>query len=390
MRSAVQFGAGNIGRGFLAQLFHESGLEVVFVDVVQPVIEAINSRGEYTIHIVGEGAEAAKIDSIRAIDARNQAASAEAIANAEIVCTAVGVAHLTKTAPAIAAGLIIRNERAASPVNILLCENLHNAAEVLRDAVAVLLPPESRASILSNTGFVQTVVGRMVPAPTEAERAIDPLAVRVEAYKNLPVDKEAWVGTDPGYVGIKLVSPFQAYVDRKLFTHNCAHAVLGYLGWEAGCEFGWQALEQPAIVAVLEAVMAETGAALIKKHGLDPAEHVAHVQGLLRRFKNQDLGDTCIRLARDPARKLAPGDRITGAARCCEEQGVEPLALATAIASALRYRGPEDPSAEQVASDLENIGLDEVLTKYCGILPNEPLAELIRSAVSVGAKAVLG
>jgi mannitol-1-phosphate 5-dehydrogenase len=390
MRSAVQFGAGNIGRGFLAQLFHESGLEVVFVDVVQPVIEAINSLGAYTIHIVGEGAEDARIDSIRAMDARNQSAAAEAVANAEIVCTAVGVAHLTKTAPAIAAGLVIRNERSAPPVNILLCENLHNAAEVLRDAVAALLPQESREAILSNTGFVQTVVGRMVPAPSEAERAADPLAIRVEAYKNLPVDRDAWAGADPGYVGIKLVSPFQAYVDRKLFTHNCAHAVLGYLGWEAGCEFGWQALEHPSIVAVLEAVMAETGAALIKKHGLDPQEHSAHVQGLLRRFKNQDLGDTCIRLARDPARKLAPGDRIVGAARCCEEQGIEPLALATAIASALRYRGPEDPSADILANDLQTIGLENVLSKYCGILPDEPLSELISNAVSAGPKAVLG
>ena len=33
-RTGVIFGAGNIGRGFVAQLFHESGFEVVFIDVV--------------------------------------------------------------------------------------------------------------------------------------------------------------------------------------------------------------------------------------------------------------------------------------------------------------------------------------------------------------------
>ena len=301
------------------------------------------------------------------------------------------MAHLLKTAPAIAEGLTLRYRSGeTAPLNVLLCENLHNAAEVLRDAVAALLPSDIRSEVLQNTGFVQTVVGRMVPAPTAEERAADPLAIRVEAYKNLPVDRDAWVGPDPGYMGIRLVSPFEAYVDRKLFTHNCAHAVLGYLGWEAGCEFGWQALEHPHIYALLKDVMEETGSALIKKHGLAPAEQEAHVAGLLKRFQNRDLGDTCIRLARDPARKLAPGDRIVGAARCCLQQGIEPAALAIAIASALRYNGPEDPSAPQLQSDLAEIGLNGVLQKYCGIDPAERLAERITEASLRGAKAVLG
>jgi mannitol-1-phosphate 5-dehydrogenase len=385
MRSAVQFGAGNIGRGFLAQLFHESGLEVVFVDVVQPVIKAINEAGTYTIHIVGDSPSDVNIDHIRAIDARDIQSAAEAVAAAEVVCTAVGVAHLLKTAPAIAQGLVLRYQRGTNaPLNILLCENLHNAAEVLKEAVEALLPSDICASILGSTGFVQTVVGRMVPAPTEAERAADPLGIRVEAYKNLPADSQAWVGPHPGYVGVKLVSPFQAYVDRKLFTHNCAHAVIGYAGWEAGLEFGWQALENPTIEALLQAVMRETGEALIRKHGLDPAEHASHVAGLLQRFKNRDLGDTCIRLARDPVRKLAPGDRIVGAARCCQEQGVVPQALAAAIGSALRYNGPEDPSASLLQADIAALGIGAVLEKYCGISAEEPLAAKVIEAYTTG------
>ena len=48
-RTAVQFGAGNIGRGFLAQLFHESELEVVFVDVAAAVVDGLNARRRYAI-----------------------------------------------------------------------------------------------------------------------------------------------------------------------------------------------------------------------------------------------------------------------------------------------------------------------------------------------------
>ena len=44
MNKAVQFGAGNIGRGFTGQLFSESGFEVVFVDVVQSLVDLLNER----------------------------------------------------------------------------------------------------------------------------------------------------------------------------------------------------------------------------------------------------------------------------------------------------------------------------------------------------------
>src|SRR5437762_8891999 len=89
-RTAVQFGAGNIGRGFLAQLFHESGLEVVFVDVAADVIRAINRDKRYAIRIVGPGSEDVEIDGIRALDAADSVAVAEAVAVCEIACTAVG------------------------------------------------------------------------------------------------------------------------------------------------------------------------------------------------------------------------------------------------------------------------------------------------------------
>jgi mannitol-1-phosphate/altronate dehydrogenase len=49
--TAVMFGAGNVGRGFLGQLFSESGLEVVFVDVDPELVHALDQHREYTIHL---------------------------------------------------------------------------------------------------------------------------------------------------------------------------------------------------------------------------------------------------------------------------------------------------------------------------------------------------
>ncbi len=384
-QTAIQLGAGNIGRGFLAQLFYESGLDVLFVDVAAHVVDEINTRGRYTINIVGDGARRVTIDQISAIQSSDISGIANAIADANtvILCTAVGAGALPYTAPAIAAGLEQRFRARNGPLNVLLCENLHNAAEVLRNAVGRLLPEERRSAILAETGFVQAVVSRMVPLQTDADRAIDPLGVRVEAYKHLPVDADAWVGSTPTsrFVGFEAVSPFEAYVERKLFTHNCAHAVLGYLGYAAGHEFGYEALHDPRIEPLLRAVLEETGLALVRKHGLDAAQHSEHVADLLRRFDNKELGDTCRRLARDPLRKLAPGDRIVGAARCCESQQVSPTALSWAIAAALRYDDADDPSAVELQKLLRTDGRDAAMKQVCDIAPNEPLARLIDEAV---------
>jgi len=42
---AVHFGAGNIGRGFIGQLLHESGYDITFVDVEDDVVDALKAEG---------------------------------------------------------------------------------------------------------------------------------------------------------------------------------------------------------------------------------------------------------------------------------------------------------------------------------------------------------
>ena len=61
---AVHFGAGNIGRGFVGLLLHRAGYQVVFVDVVDELIDALNRTPSYQVKEVGlcangDGAEPA-------------------------------------------------------------------------------------------------------------------------------------------------------------------------------------------------------------------------------------------------------------------------------------------------------------------------------------------
>ena len=42
MKRAIQFGAGNIGRGFIGAVLEQAGYHVVFADVNATVIDKIN------------------------------------------------------------------------------------------------------------------------------------------------------------------------------------------------------------------------------------------------------------------------------------------------------------------------------------------------------------
>jgi mannitol-1-phosphate 5-dehydrogenase len=375
MATAVQFGAGNIGRGFIAQLFYESGMDVVFIDVVQPVVEAINARGEYTIHIVGDTPEEVAIDRVRAVDGRDLEAVAAELARCDVACTAVGANALGFLAPGIAAGLEQRSREGAAPLNVLVCENLHMAGHVLADHVRQRLDPDRAEVIIASTGFVQAVVARMVPI--QAPDADDPLAVRVEAYKRLPVDLAAVRGTLPSMVGVEPVERFDAYEARKLYIHNCAHAVLGYLGWPLGIEYGYEALQDPRVRPVLNLCMQESSQALCRRHGFDRADMDTHVADLMHRFANKALGDTCFRLARDPVRKLAAADRLVGAARICEEAGTDPAGLAGVIGAALAFDAPDDPVAVALQARISSEGPGAVMRDVAGIDPEEPLGRAV-------------
>ncbi|MFW6135477.1 MAG: hypothetical protein ACOC7N_01500, partial [Chloroflexota bacterium] len=296
-RSAVMLGAGNIGRGFLGQLFSESGYEVVFIEIDEPLIAALNARRGYTIRLVdNERADEVFISPVRAIHARQTDSVAEALSQAHIAATAVGVRFLPDVAPLVARGVGRRAESGEpSPLNILVCENVKDAAARFRAMVRQEIPQTAHAYFRANVGFVDTVIARMVPPPTPEMRAEDPGLIAVEPYKELPVDRSGFVGPIPRIVGMDACDNFGFYIARKLYIHNAGHAVLGYLGSLRGYTLGYEALEDETIRPVLEQALDESKAGIVHRYGADPDRLETHVADIIRRFANRPLSDTVFR-----------------------------------------------------------------------------------------------
>ncbi len=380
-KTAVIFGAGNIGRGFIGQLFSESGYEVVFVDVDQELVSALNERRQYHLQIVSNsGSEDHWISPVRAIHGRDSAAVAAALLEASLAATAVGANALKYIAGNIAAGLALRAEMRKPPLNFIVCENLHGAAAHLRELCLQQAAGEAKVYVEEQTGFVDTVIGRMVPMPTAEMRQQDPSLIKVEAYKELPVQRSGFVGEIPAVVAMKAEDNFEVFTARKLYIHNCGHALMAYAGYQRGYEFGYEVMADEKLRNFMLAGLQESAAAIASALGADADWLQQHVQELLLRFDNRQLGDRIFRLGRDPVRKLAREDRLTGAAKLAMQQGLPAKNLAWGMALALHFDPPQDEMAQKMQQGIKEQGVESVLEQIAGLQKDEALFGMVIEA----------
>ncbi|MFQ3384079.1 hypothetical protein JOW62_18485 [Escherichia coli] len=64
---ALHFGAGNIGRGFIGKLLADAGIQLTFADVNQVVLDALNARHSYQVHVVGETEQVDTVSGVNAV-----------------------------------------------------------------------------------------------------------------------------------------------------------------------------------------------------------------------------------------------------------------------------------------------------------------------------------
>ncbi|MBN2324600.1 MAG: hypothetical protein JXQ30_12765 [Spirochaetes bacterium] len=383
MKSAVVFGAGNIGRGFMGQLFWEIGYGIVFVDVNERLVGILNERKAYTLRILDAETRKEKdvvIDGIRAFDPKNRNAVEEAVLSAAVICTAVGVENLQPVAGLLAEGVEARRRDGAPPVDVYLCENSLHASEILKTAVFDRLKAETKRWAEENVGFIQTAVMRIVPQTSE-KSSTDPLLVVSDAYHRLPFDNRARRAPQPPIEGLRPVEDFKAEMTKKLYTYNLAHAALGYLGGLKGYRYIHESFDDGEIVSRVEDALSESMSALIARYpeNFEDGEEEFIVRDIKLRFSNPLIKDTVKRITRDPIRKLGPDERLIGSATLCLSCGIEPEGISLVCAAALLYGDPEDPAAAKLKRLLEEKGVGETLRAVSKLDPGGWLVRRIET-----------
>jgi mannitol-1-phosphate 5-dehydrogenase len=367
--TAVHFGAGNIGRGFVGLILHRAGYEVVFADVVDELIDGLKRTPRYRVKEVGLASREEVVDNYRAVNSRrDEPAVVDEIASADIVTTAVGPTVLKFIAPVIAAGLRLRPGGAA-PVAVMACENAVNATDVLAGHIREQVPDAEWPAVTARTVFANTAVDRIVPA----QSGQDGLDVTVETYFEWAIERPPFGGQEPSIPDATWVDNLAPYIERKLFTVNTGHATTAYHGFARGISKLSDALADDAVRTAVEGVLAETKQLLVAKHDFPAEAQQAYVDKILQRFANPYLPDTVDRVGRQPLRKLSRSERLIGPAAELAERGIRPQYLLATVDAALSFDVPQDPESVELQHLLKTLPAAEATERITGLTPADPL-----------------
>ncbi len=390
MKQLVQWGAGNIGRSFIGQVFARNGWHVTFIDVDKELIALLNEKGSYQVTSVsGDTSQTVEVTGIRAIDANDEQQVIEAIVNCDIISTSVGKQILPRIAPLLAAALVKRYElKPTVALDLIIAENIHDGDSIIFELLANQLPPDF--PLADYLGLIQTSIGKMVPIQDPSDK----LTLIAEPFNTLVLDKKGFKKEIPPFAEIEAVTPISAYVDRKLYIHNLGHAVGSYIGFALHPEALYLAdvLEDEKVYALTKKAMEEGSELLLASHpGVFTAKALdEYKEDLLARFKNKILGDTLFRIGRDLKRKLRYDDRLMGAILAAYNHKTSFTAIAYAYKLALSFKATDENGAlfgpdVTFFQRLENKTLEQQILLASGLqkaeLPQSIIDTILRSSL---------
>ncbi len=287
-----------------------------------------------------------------------------------VTLTVTEAGYRADDAPGTPVGILVRGleaRRAAgvdSPLAIVSCDNLPRNGEVLRGLVHAFCADAGLADwIASHADFPSTMVDRIVPATTAADRDVasrligarDEATVVGEPFSQWVIE-DAFRGRRPAWeaAGAMLVPDTRPYEAMKLRLLNGGHSALAYLGMLRGHETVAEAVADPELHAFLERLLAsELAPTLGPVPGIDLDRYRA---GLLARWSNPRMAHRLEQIGIGGAMKLPP--RLLAPARELLAEGGEPAGICLAVAAWLRRleSAARGPLEEEVAAAVAGAG----------------------------------
>lgn len=308
---------------------------------------------------------------------------AEVARDADRAALRAGTGAAVGTAPGrLVDGLRARREAGAGGLAIVSCDNLPGNGAITRTAVLGLareVDAGLAAWIDAEVSFVSSMVDRITPATTDADRVVaerltgfaDQAPVVTEPFSEWVLSGEFPAGR-PGWevAGAQFVDDVVPYEQRKLWLLNAGHSLLAYRGLLRGHDTVADAMADDAVTVELEQLWAEARTEL----PFDGATVDLFLAALRERFTNARIEHRLAQIAADGSQKLGP--RVLDPLRSRRAAGRPPgeaevgVLAAWAVHVRAAARAADGPGAGGAPAPVRDI-LGAALVERFGAAPDD-------------------
>lgn len=376
MKKAVHFGAGNIGRGFIGEILSKNGFEIYFVDTNKAIIDELNTRHSYEIGIASSSPEKISVSGVFGINnGENPEDVIEAIAQADIVTTAIGPNILPYIAELVAKGIQKRKEENKQvQIDIIACENMIGGSEFLEKKVAEYLSDSDKVYLANYIGFPNAAVDRIVPG----QKHEDLLYVEVEPFCEWVIDESQIKNKSFKLEGVHYANNLEPFIERKLFSVNSGHATVAYSSAYKGYKIILEGLQHKEILSALKGVQKETRTLLLAKwpQYFTEEDLMSYHQMIISRFANPKIIDEVTRVARTPIRKLGYDERFIRPIRELNERGLSYQNHLDIVGKIFAYQDENDSQSVQLQEKLSTMDLQRLIEEVTGLSNKKIILEI--------------
>lgn len=371
MKHIVIVGAGRLGKGFIGEVFDTAKWKLTFLDKDERVIEKLKESGVYHVTVHREDRiDEREVKGYDAYACTVEYPCMDAVLEADVIALAVYPGDFTDAANYLGHCLSKRaRQNPGKKLNILCLTNKNHMMEQIEaDFMNALADEQTRDWFKANVALRDTIIRR----GTDAE-SNEALQVRSTAVLSLLIQTPLFVDMSE----VEWMEPcdkVKLLKDIKVFIVNGPHVTAAFAGHLKGFDTINQAMHDPECAALIRSVRHEIYEGILREYPITKAE-LDHLS-VFPKAKGE-MVDEIFRVAYDPVRKLGRNDRLTGMARICLKNEIEPNAIIHSIANGFAYDNPEDRMAIQIQEDIKACGIRNAVIKYCGLEANHILVDKI-------------
>ncbi len=379
-RTIVIWGAGRIGRGFVADIFNTGDWRIVFVDKDQALVDALNCKKSYPVYkatrdgvsksVITGTFEALYTDDILRL-------SEIFLADDLLLDIALHEPVLPEAADMIAP--LIRHRAENKPdscMDIMMNVNMPSPDERFRELLSDRLSGCANDYLHARVGLTGIFAMCISPIAPDEILKKEPLALWNNGFHEQAIGQNQLKCPPPILPRLRLTDDVSKEETRKLYTLNMAHALSCYLGLKRGLVTAREAALDDCIRPMITGALKEASIGLTGAYGFSEEEMQKWEQTIIALLENPYIEDKLQRLGADSRRKLGAYDRLVGPARLAYQYGKQPDCLLAAIRAGFDYEN-DDEGTKEVRAYYKANGLSAALTRFSGLSADSPLGRLI-------------